>query len=199
MGCGTYKPPSKKTCANPGKNLLYNGAFSQGMSGWMSDTTNYIGSSGGNGGPGIHNGGLHLHNNCQTSYGGAKQMIPNLVKGVTYTLKFDGWGGDWDGDENDSNRGRYDTDTVWVHADGQQFSDSDMGQTTQGSSQGLTTGQRFTHTFVATGGNDAFMSFWSARSNCFDIDNVQLTCGTYKPPSKKTCANPGKNLLYNGA
>jgi len=95
---------------------------------------------------------------------------------VTYTLKFDGWGGSWDGDDNDVGRGRHDIDTVWTHVDGNQYSDSDLGTSTSGAGAGLQDGKTFTHTFTATGAQSSFVSFWAARSNCFDIDNVQLYC-----------------------
>merc|ERR1712070_1246258 len=160
-------------CTPSTTNLVQNGGFS-GSTHWQSDTTNYLNSPGSNYGGHNHWGGWHVHGHCPNHWGGSKQTITGLEVGTTYELKYHGWGGSWDGDDNDNNRGRHDTDELLVQIDGQKWTDTDVGTSTKGEGAGRGDGKEFTHTFVASS-SSAVLSFWAARSNCFDIDDVSLT------------------------
>ena len=146
-----------------GVNLVQNGDFSAGKMHWREF----------NHGPrrnGFHehtwgNGHItgHLHGHCPQTAGGIMQHIPTKP-GMTYTLSFDAYSGDWDGK---------DVDVVEVQA-GSSKERFSLGPEHSVNAKNPALAERVTLQFRASEAVTS-ISFYAGLGHCIDVDNVSVT------------------------
>jgi len=104
----------------------------------------------------------HIHGNCLETQGGIQQTFATEA-GITYTLKFLAYAGEWDGK---------DTDEVWIKIEN---SEKELWAKY---SVGPGKWRSISHMFTATG--QVTITIWADVGHCINVDEITLCSAEYE-------------------